>query len=1050
MEFWTNLGIEKTKDENAIQEAYHKKLPLVNPEDKPEEFKALRAEYEEALRYARTEETPEEEAQTPVQRWVSRLDEIYTHIGRRCDPEAWRELLADPLCEGLDSRAEVQDAMLTYFLDHWHLPQEIWQLLDGAFDLRGQKEDLLEKYPTDFVENAVIGGIEESVFLPYDLFLPQNTGDVDPYFALFFKTRDLLNEGELDSAEASLADLEATGIDHPFTELLRLRLAYNRSESEAADDELTQKVRALHERFPDNTEFTGFYADVISNRGEDEEAIPLYESILEKEPKNHNMRYHLAQSLMKLGRYKEAKKKFSDLYADLPYHEAVQKGMKEANDKLEAQYAAVLEEHPDDIETRMEYAWCLFQNDRMDEAKAVIDVPAPEPLDQRADYENLCSKLCQSTCDNEAALRHAQAWREVVKQLPEGETEEEKKRKNKLGDIAFVEAAVLYQMERYAECVQKTEEALSYDPTEYRALQVRYRACIAMHDDEGALRAGEELVRVKPFAMTYFFLGCAQYRLEKYPEAFDSFGRSLEYTREATCYFYRARILCRYDEFDRAQEIVDLLKENNIESDSMRYIESLLLMERDQKEDEAMAIWQDIVDRDEKDETDCELLWEVYTDLVVYKLRHDAEPREVLALIERGLQKRSDYPPLLINKGIVLDEKLNEHEQGLAVYRQVYESCPGHYTVRQRMASIYYYDLHDLQTAKKYYLEQETVSDNAFCQLMLGNTCSALNEFEEAETHFKNAIGLDENYERAYRDYAAMLERSRQFDRALEMNRKVVEMVGERSGFARRNEARVLAHLGRYAEAADIHVALYGQFQSAGDLDKAADLLLVGNMPDRLLKLLEQYKKEMGENYFDQLAEYYKYLGDDRKCLRAIRSLSDDNANKLRRLANYEFSHGHYRKALEFIQAYYAKEPDSVMDRYLPIACCRRLGQTDRLDALYDEGLRVMEQEIMPWNSPLLLTKKAYMLIAMGRMEEARQCIDEALSSPACEFCHHMGCIDGYDVLSYYYEVTGDYNASARTCLEALKISPLDPEIHERLRRLRKEHKKELNKEYLK
>ena len=139
-----------------------------------------------------------------------------------------------------------------------------------------------------------------------------------------------------------------------------------------------------------------------------------------------------------------------------------------------------------------------------------------------------------------------------------------------------------------------------------------------------------------------------------------------------------------------------------------------------------------------------------------------------------------------------------------------------------------------------------------------------------------------------------------------------------------------------------------------------------------------------------------------------------------------------------------------MMDRYLPIACCRRLGQTDRLDALYDEGLRVMEQEIMPWNSPLLLTKKAYMLIAMGRMEEARQCIDEALSSPACEFCHHMGCIDGYDVLSYYYEVTGDYNASARTCLEALKISPLDPEIHERLRRLRKEHKKELNKEYLK
>ena len=46
MEFWTYLGIEKTKDVDSINEAYHKKLPLVNPEDKPEEFKALRSEYE--------------------------------------------------------------------------------------------------------------------------------------------------------------------------------------------------------------------------------------------------------------------------------------------------------------------------------------------------------------------------------------------------------------------------------------------------------------------------------------------------------------------------------------------------------------------------------------------------------------------------------------------------------------------------------------------------------------------------------------------------------------------------------------------------------------------------------------------------------------------------------------------------------------------------------------------------------------------------------------------------------------------------------------------
>ncbi|MBQ1397689.1 MAG: hypothetical protein IIY89_04260, partial [Clostridia bacterium] len=98
MEFWTQLGIEKTKDISAIEAAYHKKLPLVNPEDRPDEFKALRSEYEEALRYAKQEETPEkpESELTPVERWTKKLDDVYTHIADRCNETKWKELLSDP------------------------------------------------------------------------------------------------------------------------------------------------------------------------------------------------------------------------------------------------------------------------------------------------------------------------------------------------------------------------------------------------------------------------------------------------------------------------------------------------------------------------------------------------------------------------------------------------------------------------------------------------------------------------------------------------------------------------------------------------------------------------------------------------------------------------------------------------------------------------------------------------------------------------------------------------------------------------------------------
>ena len=55
--FWEILGIEPTKEEERIRDAYRAKLPHVNPEDDQEGFKELRRAYEEALAYARQVET---------------------------------------------------------------------------------------------------------------------------------------------------------------------------------------------------------------------------------------------------------------------------------------------------------------------------------------------------------------------------------------------------------------------------------------------------------------------------------------------------------------------------------------------------------------------------------------------------------------------------------------------------------------------------------------------------------------------------------------------------------------------------------------------------------------------------------------------------------------------------------------------------------------------------------------------------------------------------------------------------------------------------------
>lgn len=98
---WYILGIEPTKDKQAITAAYRAQLKHVNPEDKPEEFKALRVAYEEALKLAEETETTDIH---PVAQWMNQVADLYHDFARRIQPEHWQELLNNPICTALDTR----------------------------------------------------------------------------------------------------------------------------------------------------------------------------------------------------------------------------------------------------------------------------------------------------------------------------------------------------------------------------------------------------------------------------------------------------------------------------------------------------------------------------------------------------------------------------------------------------------------------------------------------------------------------------------------------------------------------------------------------------------------------------------------------------------------------------------------------------------------------------------------------------------------------------------------------------------------------------------
>ena len=156
---WLLLGIEPTKDKKAITNAYRQKLRQTNPEDKPEEFKALRAAYEEALTYADRADTEQVRDESPVGLWMEAITALYEDLPSRIDPAPWRVLMGSDVCIGLDTRPAAEEALLKFLMEHYFLPQTVWQVLEDTFQFTTRTEELYEIWPRDFIDHAVISGI---------------------------------------------------------------------------------------------------------------------------------------------------------------------------------------------------------------------------------------------------------------------------------------------------------------------------------------------------------------------------------------------------------------------------------------------------------------------------------------------------------------------------------------------------------------------------------------------------------------------------------------------------------------------------------------------------------------------------------------------------------------------------------------------------------------------------------------------------------------------------------------------------------------------------
>lgn len=898
------LGIEETKEEEVIKNAYRSLLKRTNPEDDPEGFRRLREAYDEALRLARLQEKRKKRKKADksgIERWVDRVDEVYQDLAARCEEESWEEVFSDPLCEGIDTSQQLRDAFLTYLMEHIYLPLKIWKRIDRQFQIVEDQEQLLWKFPKEFVEYMVYY-IEHEPFLDFGQFraVEGRKADWDEYIRNYLDIKYQIDQGQTEGQLKRLDDLAAFGVYHPYADVERLRLLSAGGQSWREDPKGEQgnvrmsaqltEAQALADRL---LEECGEDANVLLYCGEArwaagrrKEAYHIWRKILEKNPDHYTAQYAAARYLIGEKEYEEGKELLMDLLSIDGGDPAVLEDMRKTNEVLIARYRESIAGSGGDEEKANEetvqLGWCLFQNEKMDEALELMKDFTPVEKTVYS-YENLYGRILYKTGRYAEALPHLERWLEMIHKTPKDEDKENIRRRSREFRACHLLGSCCYELGKVQEAfdyVDMSVEAaeLFADKqicTMYKAHllfeEARYRESIELCDR--LLREDEE------YFPAILQRQEASYRLKDGQQVVDDYYRAIQlYTEYYKPYLLAAEAFFDNSQFSDAQIVMDRARENHVEfSPGMRLCEIKILRnlaEEQGEREKALKLAKellslinenpslknmDIEDRSEVEYEIALLQWESNNHSRALKHLKEAiaqnpkrtqyrmirghiylEKQEYKKALEEYFAAQDEYedtPVLHYHMGLCLEGlgmrglAMDAYENALAcqeAYEDANEKLADFYKDRYLSA----YDKADFKKAMGYLDDQLDYLENSYYRVEKGRLYMAAYGLEEAVREFEKALFFDSEDWAAHNNMGCCYKYMGRFEKAIECLEKAARYMGEGTS--------VLP----YSNMADCYEAMGDYRKAIWCYEKDLEMF-----PDR-------------REFYQEIGLLYQYLGD--------------------------------------------------------------------------------------------------------------------------------------------------------------------------------------------
>lgn len=1051
---WFLLGIEPTKDKKAITNAYRQKLRQTNPEDKPEEFKALRSAYEEALAFADQADAESIRDESPVGLWMEAIEKLYDDYASRIDPACWKEVVGSDVCIGLDTRPAAEEALLKFLMEHYQLPQAVWQVLDDTFAFSQRAEELYETWPREFIDHAILGGLRYGPALDPDLFTPGTNGvDCDSYSRLY----SMANRTPLPKIGPILEQMEALSERHPYGEGLR----YHFYIAIGRETEGKEGLRKLAAAYPNNPLIAASWASLCLEDGNDREAQAVISPILELEPQNMNAKAIYAKCLAAQQQYHEAKEIAYDIMqasGDNPMLlEHMNQQLKQWNLELIRQREAAYAENPTDSDNAIELAFCYAQNDRLEDSMALAKTIDPNCEDAFG-YHNLMSKLYLNTDHYAEALPYLQKLEQILQAMTDDGTDKTRKRMARLPEMLQLQGHCLSQLGRTEEAKEKYEQALAQAPGDPQVLSTMGKILFASGDYAAAIALFQQQLRQSPEAwVAEMLMAMALYRLHRDRDAFEAVNRALAMQEhDLSIYLLKAQILLRNEIFEEVHEILDLLKQNGAPKDIAIDLIHAQLTDLEKKDGKAALKQYRTIEK--KLDADKDFLWapELYFRMAVLTgnsldLRNAQNRDTVLQLVDKGLDAYSQDPDLLAYKAWVL-KKGGLQAEAIEMYKALLEKNADSDIALRGIADIYYEDLNrNAAEALAYYeklLETQKTSELYF----YAATCKRhLGDLEGARIYYLKELEMDAEDIDGFRGLALICDSQGKYAESLELLEQALSIMEE---YSRPfdpmvdHKANVLRRLGRFEEAFAFAAEAVKRYQFGGQWQLQFDICCQAGWWERAKQVLQAWKNADRNDPQRMVAEGKLHLLQGKLFRAAVAMGPAKHKLPFNEVQNFrlqlaEMECNYARQAMLLSQRVQMDPKDDHALSLLALAYWR-MGKQDAAKGAAHKALAMLDETLSQHltDEPLYRSRRCLMLAMLGRAEEAKAELAKTRALPLCHFCEYGRCKDADIFEAQIAEILGNADEARKLYTAGKAKWPDDLDFVSGLQRLKKKGNK--------